>query len=116
MTKIKNIRPGILIIADAKLRLRPGQTAEVATVTKQVERLIASGHLAVVAVPQTAAPQTTGEATGQTNDSADLLAQPLTATGETSRGDDAKDQGEASKKRSLGALERKLKEATGGAE
>jgi hypothetical protein len=45
MSTIKNIRPGILVIPDAKLRLRPGQTVEVGQPTNQIERLIASGHL-----------------------------------------------------------------------
>lgn len=48
MITIKNIRPGILLIPDAGLRLTPGQTVAVREPTKQIEGLIASGHLARV--------------------------------------------------------------------
>ena len=46
MITIKNIRPGILVIPDAGLRLTPGQKVGVREPTKQIEGLIASGHLA----------------------------------------------------------------------
>lgn len=48
MITIKNIRPGILVIPDAGLRLTPGQSAEVREPTKQIAGLITSGHLARV--------------------------------------------------------------------
>ncbi len=46
MEKLKNVRRGMLVIADAGLKLTPGQTVEVGTLTKQMEALVASGHLA----------------------------------------------------------------------
>jgi len=48
MTTIKNIRPSILIIPDAGLKLTPGQSADVDVPTVQVKKLLASGHLTQV--------------------------------------------------------------------
>jgi len=45
MEKLKNVRPGVLVIADAGLKLTPGQTVETESLTKQMEALVASGHL-----------------------------------------------------------------------
>jgi hypothetical protein len=44
--KLKNIRPGVLIIADAKLRLDPGQTFETESISPQMESALSSGRLA----------------------------------------------------------------------
>jgi hypothetical protein len=43
---VKNLRPGVLILADARLRLGPGETADVAAVTPQIQKAIDSGWLA----------------------------------------------------------------------
>lgn len=48
MITIKNIRPSILIIPDAGLKLTPGQSVDVDEPTVQVKKLLASGHLAQV--------------------------------------------------------------------
>lgn len=45
MTTIKNIRPSILIIPDAGLKLTQGQSADIDELTMQVKKLLASGHL-----------------------------------------------------------------------
>ncbi len=45
MERIQNVRPGILIVPDAGLKLQPGEGAEVNTLSKQTERLLASGYL-----------------------------------------------------------------------
>jgi len=37
MNRIKNIRPGVLVIPDAGLKLKPGQVVEVERLTKQIE-------------------------------------------------------------------------------
>jgi hypothetical protein len=44
--KLKNIRPGVLIIADAKLRLDPGQTFEAESMSPQMELAVSAGRLA----------------------------------------------------------------------
>lgn len=54
MITIKNIRPSILIIPDAGLKLTPGQSETVAQLTSQMKDLLESGHLAQV--EQTAKP------------------------------------------------------------
>lgn len=46
MVKIKNVRPGILVIADAGLKLAPGESVELETLTRQAERAVADGLLA----------------------------------------------------------------------
>ena len=43
--KLKNIRPGVLIIADAKLRLDPGQALEPESISPQIESSLSAGRL-----------------------------------------------------------------------
>jgi glycosyltransferase involved in cell wall biosynthesis len=45
MFKVKNVRPGILIIADAGLRLEPGRVLEVEELTPHMERAVSAGLL-----------------------------------------------------------------------
>ncbi len=44
--KLKNIRPGVLILADAKLRLDPGETFETDALSPQMESALSAGRLA----------------------------------------------------------------------
>lgn len=46
MVKIKNVRPGILIIADAGLKLAPGESRDVDELTPQAKQALADGLLA----------------------------------------------------------------------
>jgi flagellar biosynthesis GTPase FlhF len=46
VVRIKNVRPGILIIADAGLKLAPGESIELETLTRQAEKAVADGLLA----------------------------------------------------------------------
>ena len=46
MVKVKNVRPGILIIADAGLKLGPGEVADIGSLTPQAEKAIKDGLLA----------------------------------------------------------------------
>ena len=48
MVKVKNVRPGILIIADAGLKLGPGEVVSAADITPQMERAVDAGLLALV--------------------------------------------------------------------
>ena len=50
MIKVKNIRAGIVIIADAGLKLAPGETTEVENATRQMSAAIADGLLARIDV------------------------------------------------------------------
>lgn len=45
MIKVKNVRPGLLLIADAGLKLAPGETASVEKLTSQMNRCIEDGLL-----------------------------------------------------------------------
>lgn len=67
MIKVKNVRAGIVIIADAGLKLAPGETVEVENPTGQVEKAIVAGLLARVdAEPET---KPKAKAAGRTADS-----------------------------------------------
>lgn len=48
MTKVKNVRAGIVIIADAGLKLAPGETVSVDKLTAQMNSALDSGLLARV--------------------------------------------------------------------
>ena len=47
MNRIKNIRPGVLVIPDAGLKLKPGQVVEVERLTKQIQAALKNGRLAM---------------------------------------------------------------------
>ncbi len=46
MTKVKNVRAGIVIIADAGLKLAPGESVSVERLTAQIQSAIEAGLLA----------------------------------------------------------------------
>ena len=48
MLTIKNIRPGILVIPDAGLKLKPGQTVDIEKGTRQIELALKKGYLAAI--------------------------------------------------------------------
>ena len=48
MLTIKNIRPGILLIPDAGLKLKHGQTIDIEKGTPQIESALKNGYLASV--------------------------------------------------------------------
>ena len=48
MTKLKNVRAGIVIIADAGLKLAPGETVSVERPSPQMQRALDAGLLALV--------------------------------------------------------------------
>ena len=47
MFKIKSVRPGILVIPDASLKLRNGETVERAKLTRQIQAAVDKGFLEV---------------------------------------------------------------------
>ncbi len=48
MAQVKNVRAGMLLITDAGLELKPGEVFEVASLSREMQRAVASGHLVVV--------------------------------------------------------------------
>ena len=48
MIRVKNLRPCVLIIPDARLRLAPGETAELDEPSRQVEQAIVRGQLSLI--------------------------------------------------------------------
>jgi hypothetical protein len=50
MIKVKNVRPGILIIADTGLKLSPGEFVDVDNLTVQMQRCLNDGLLARIEV------------------------------------------------------------------
>lgn len=120
MITIKNIRPGILMIPDAGLRLTPGQTVEVGKATKQTEGLIASGHLArvddaeVQAKPEPAKTTESAEAPDLSKMTAQQAIASVAGMDDPER---IKAAIESEKRRSvLDALMKKREEVDGGAE
>lgn len=59
MIRVKNLRPCVLLIPDARLRLAPGETAEIGEPSRQVEQAIERGHLSLVGgeAPEVAEPE-----------------------------------------------------------
>ncbi len=82
MLTIKNIRPGILVIPDAGLKLKPGQTVDIEKGTRQIESALKKGYLAAVD-PNEPADQKTEEDPGKESDAVDLS--KLSATEAISR-------------------------------
>lgn len=62
MIEVKNVRPGILLIADAGLKLAPGGTASVEKLTVQMERCLDNGLLARIDSEPEAKPEAKGNA------------------------------------------------------
>ena len=93
---IKNLRPGVLILADAGLRLGPGETAEIDAITPQIQKSLVAGRLARldVELPQPEASETAAEGS-----------EPDAVSRRT---------GQAGKRPPLDALRRKAEEAPGG--
>jgi len=121
MIKLKNVRPGVLIVADAGLRLAPGQVVEVESLTTQMERGIAEGRLARVDKAEgngSAPPETNG---GRAEpDGADLSKLPAAeAISRVGSEDDAarlKAHLATEKRRTvIDALKKRLAEVEGGA-
>lgn len=54
---VKSTRPGILLVADAGLKLRKGETAEVTNATPQVEAAFKRGFLVEVTAESESAPK-----------------------------------------------------------
>lgn len=50
MIRIKNVRPGILILADANLKLAPGEMADVETPTVHIQQCLDNGLLAQIEI------------------------------------------------------------------
>jgi hypothetical protein len=48
MLRIKNIRPGILVIPDAGLKLNPGQVVEIEERTRKIDSALKKGYLALI--------------------------------------------------------------------
>lgn len=109
MIRIKNLRPGILFITDAGLKLKPGETVEVETLSKHAEGLVKSGRLA--RLDEAAVPKTE-----KAHDLAKLSAQQaIEAVGDLKDPEQIQNLLEVEKRRSvLEALDKKRREVTGG--
>ena len=120
MITIKNIRPGILVIPDAGLRLTPGQKVEVNEPTKQIEGLIASGHLARVGdadAQEKPEPMKTTEPVEAPDLSKMTAQQAIASVAEMDDPERIKAAIESEKRRSvLDALMKKREEVGGGSE
>ena len=57
MIKVKNVRPGIVIIADAGLKLGAGEVAEISNLTPQTKKAVDDGLLARVDIDPESRPR-----------------------------------------------------------
>lgn len=57
MIKVKNVRPGIVIIADAGLKLGAGEVADISSLTPQTKKAIDDGLLARVDIDPESRPR-----------------------------------------------------------
>ena len=75
--KVKNVRAGIVIIADAGIKLAPGETIEVENPTRQVQTAITGGILARVDAGSDTRPKTKAAArTAESKEEAKKPAKP----------------------------------------
>ncbi|MCE5314014.1 MAG: hypothetical protein ABFD49_07065 [Armatimonadota bacterium] len=84
MIKIKNVRPGVLILSDAKLKLPPGGTADVETLSVQMQQCLDNGLLIQVTTETEVKPKaksTTKKTATQT--AATEQSQPVEASTDT---------------------------------
>lgn len=97
MIKVKNVRPGILIIPDSRLKLSPGETVEMSEISAQVQRAIDEGLLAKVDREQDAKPRAKAANRSQENNEAGKTEAAGTEAGQPSgQGGDSGKTGEAS--------------------
>lgn len=106
---VKNLRPGVLILADAGLRLGPGETAEIAALTPQIQKAIEAGRLARLDDGAAGGVSNPVQPTGSAPDAVELAAD----------GDGADSSGrrasQGAKRPPLDALRRKAEETAGAA-
>ena len=106
---VKNLRPCVLILADAGLRLGPGEIAEIAALTPQIQKAIASGRLARLDDGATGGVQIPVAPTGSAPDAADPAGDGSDAESGGRRA------GQNAKRPPLDALRRKAEETAGAA-
>jgi hypothetical protein len=107
LIRIKNVRPGILIIADAGLKLGPGESREVEELTPQGKQALANGQLVQIDGQQEAKPA------GKT---AEKAQEAKTQAKAGSRKSEAKESGksDAAKSEAAGATTEESEGAAGG--
>lgn len=94
MIKVKNVRPGILIIADAELKLAPGETADVESISVQMERCLADGLLTQVDVEPEAKPKSKSSSRNATSKTESKGAADQPSAADASSSTQASDSGQ----------------------
>lgn len=123
MKKVKNVRPGVLIIADARLRLEPGEVLEVEYLTTHMEQALSAGHLTRIDKEGTKASQPSGkredspEEPGESDLSKVTATEAISRIGAESDTDLLKAHLANEKRRTvIDALKKRLAEVDGGTE
>lgn len=123
MKKVKNVRPGVLIIADARLRLEPGEVLEVEYLTTHMEQALSAGHLTRVDQERTKAsqpsekPEHPPEEPGESDLSKVTATEAISRIGAESDTDLLKAHLANEKRRTvIDALKKRLAEVDGGAD
>jgi len=95
--KVKNVRPGILIIADAGLKLAPGESRDINDLTPQAKKALDEGLLVQMDREQDAKPRAKAANRSQENSEAGKTEAAGTEAGQPSgQGGDSGKTGEAS--------------------
>jgi len=123
MKKVKNVRPGVLIISDARLRLEPGEVLEVEYLTAHMEQALSAGHLTRIGQEGTKAsqpsekPEHPPEEPGESDLSKVTATEAISRIGAESDTDLLKAHLANEKRRTvIDALKKRLAEVDGGAE
>jgi hypothetical protein len=123
MKKMKNVRPGVLIIADARLRLEPGEVLEVEYLTTHMEQALSAGHLTRIDKEETKAsqpsekPEHPPEEPGESDLSTVTATEAISRIGAESDTDLLKAHLANEKRRTvIDALKKRLAEVDGGTE
>lgn len=106
---IKNLRPGVLILADAGLRLGPGETVEIDALTPQIKKATENGRLARLDDGASGSIIVPVQPTG----TAPEAAEPEEGGNDADSG--GRRAGQGAKRPPLDAMRRKAEETAGGA-
>lgn len=117
--KVKNVRPGILVVPDAGLRLAPGAVVEVKAFTPQLDAALKSGWLVNIE-PTNSLPLFDGQPASDHQEEIDIsklsALEAITKVGEEKDPDRLKTILATEKRRSvIDALKKRLAEVEGGA-
>lgn len=97
MFKIKNLRPGILIIADAGLKLAPGESRDIEVLTPQAKDAVANELLACTEATSSASAKPETKAAAKSDPKPDTKSETKPKDKTATSGADSKDESKKGK-------------------